>query len=115
AAKPLVGPRVNKRPGAARSEGSADLPVQHLRLYCFSVAQAVQSHLRHDQGSVARNVVQAGKVRIETLVRFQINVETGKIQEPELEIFGGWVIDVSHQPFGVLGLRRAMKPVQEPL
>src|SRR2546428_6604599 len=80
AAKPFVGPRVNKRPGAARSERSADLPVQHLRLHRFPVTQTVQTHLRHDQGPVARDVVQAGEGRIEAFLRLEVNVAARRIQ-----------------------------------
>src|SRR5207244_9864099 len=111
--EPVAGPGVNEDACAARREGGANLPAEHLRLSRFTVPQAVQTHLRHDQGAVAGNVVQAGQVGIETLLRFQINVETGKIEERKLKIFGGGIIDVGDKTFRILRLHGIIKACEE--
>src|SRR2546430_4122479 len=52
----------------------------------LAITETVQAHLRHDQRPVAGEVVQAGEIGIEALVRFEIDVEAGKIQERKLQI-----------------------------
>src|SRR2546428_8215713 len=104
AAEPFVRPRVNENAGGAPGERSANLPVERLRLDRFTVSKTVQANLRHDQRSVAGNVVQAGKIGIEAFLRFEIDVETGKIEEWELKGFRGRIIDVGHKAVRVLRL-----------
>ena len=113
AAEPFIGPRINKDARAARNEGSANLPVQHLRLGGFAITETVQAHLCHDQRPVAGKIVQAGEIGIEAFVRFEIDVEAGKIQERKLQIFGGRIIDVGHEAVGVLGFRSIVKAFEE--
>ena len=77
APKPFVGPRINKHPCAARGEGRANLPAELLCLRRLAIPQTVQAYLRHDQRPVAGDVVQAGEIGVEGLLRFQIDVEAG--------------------------------------
>ena len=113
AAEPLVCPGINKGARAARKERSANLPIQRLRLSGFAITKSVQAHLRHDQRPVTGKVVQAGEIGIEAFMRFEIDVEAGKIQERKLKIFGGWIIDVGHKAVRVLRFRSEIEPFQE--
>ena len=84
-----------------------------MRLGGFAVTETVQAHLRHDQRPVTGDVVQAGEIGIEAFVRFEIDVEAGKIQERKLQIFGGRIIDVGHEAVGVCGFRSIVKAFEE--
>ena len=46
-------------------------------------------------------------------MRFEIDVEAGKIQERKLQILGGRIIDVGDEAVGVLGFRSIVKAFEE--
>src|SRR2546421_6038052 len=91
---PLVGPGKHKSACAAGGKGGAHLPVERARLGLGALAAAVQSNLGQNQRSVARQVVQPRQVGGEGLLRLQVDVETNEIDERELQILGGGIVDV---------------------
>ncbi len=113
AAEPFIGPGVNEQTRATTRKGGAKLPAERLRLHGFTVPITVQSHLGHDQGPVARDVVQAGEVRLEAGLRFEIDVEAGKIEEGELKVLGGRIVDVGHKAVGILRFHREIEAPEE--
>ena len=111
--EPFIGPGVNEETRAPARKRRSKLPVQRFRLGCFTIPITVQSHLRHDQGPVARDIVQAGQVSIQAFLRFQINVEAGEIEEGELKVFGGRIIDIGHQALRVLCFHSIVEAFQK--
>ena len=77
---PLVGPREDECTRTAPAEDAGDLRAQGTRLHVLSVAQRVDPHLRHHQGAVAGDVVQAGDVRLQVPGRLQVEVEADEVE-----------------------------------
>src|SRR6266542_6616139 len=84
-----------------------------MRLGRFAVAITVQPHFRHDHRPVPRDVVQTGEVSVQAYLRFKVNIEAGEIEEGQLQVFGGRIIDVGHQSVGVLRFDGKVKPYEE--
>ena len=57
--------------------------------------------------------MQAGEVSIQAFLRFQINVEAGEIEEGELKVFGGRIIDIGHQALRVLCFHSIVEAFQK--
>ena len=111
---PFIGPGIHKDPGATVGKHRANLPVEDLRLLAFAVAITVQAQLRHHQGPVSGDVVQARQIGIQTFVRFQIHVEGEKIQKRQLQIFRRGIIHIRHQGLPILRLCPLIEPFQKP-
>ena len=75
AAEPLVRPRKNEQAGTAVGERRAYLPFQGNRLSRLAVAQAVQTHLGHDERAFAGEILESGEISLQFILRFEINVK----------------------------------------
>src|SRR5439155_17392892 len=84
AADPFVGPGEHEGAGADCGKRGADLPVQRPRLRLLSVPEAVEPQLAYEQGAVARDVLEAGEIGLQSFPLFQVDVEAHQIQEGEL-------------------------------
>ena len=112
---PVIGPGEDERTGAARGERGSDLPVEGTGLGVLTVPTTIEPDLRHDQGSVTGKVVESGQVRLEALLRFQVDVEACEIDERETQVLGRGIVHVGDEPAGILGLCRQVEPLDVPL
>ena len=114
-AVPLVGPREDKRPGAAGCVDRPQLPLEDARLDIDAVASAVEADLGDQQRAVAGDVVEPGEIRLHRLVRFEVDVEADQIEKRQLEVFGRRVVDVGDERVPVDLLHGRAKLLDEAL
>ena len=112
AAVPLVGPGEDEHARAAGGEGGAHLPVERARLGAFGVAQRVEADLGDEQRAVARDVLEPGQVRLELRARLEVDVEADEVEERQLEVLGGRVVDVGDERVRVLVLGRVVEALR---
>ena len=115
AAIPFIRPSKDKRSCASGRPNCTDLPCQYLSLRVLPLSQTIQPNFREDQGTFVGNVLKTGKVRMKSGPGFQIDVETHKIQEGELEIFGCRIIDVRDKSVRIDGLHNCKESFQKSL
>src|SRR5439155_21700419 len=109
---PTLGPAEPQLAATAGGECRANLPVERARLTTLAVAQGVEAQLAHEERPVPGDVLQARQVRLEALLRLEIDVEADEIEEREPEVFGRGVVDVRHQPLGVFLLDDPVEPLE---
>src|SRR5262249_5801604 len=109
---PLVSPRKHERAAAARRERRTDLPAERLGLLVFTVSEAVEPQFAHQQRPIARHVLQAAQVRVEPLLRFQIDVERDDVEKREIEVLGRRIVDVRDQAVRVRRLDNAVEVLE---
>src|SRR3990172_7780648 len=80
------------------------LPFQYLSLLFQPVSKAVHADLSHDQGGVSSDCLQFWKIGFKPFLRLQVYVEAHQIQEGQIEIFGGGIVNVRHQSIRVFPL-----------
>jgi hypothetical protein len=80
AAMPLVRPCVHEGPGAPGCERRADLPVENLRLAHLAVAYAVEAQLRHEQRTLAGQVLEPGQVGLEPIALLEVDVHADDVE-----------------------------------
>jgi hypothetical protein len=103
AAVPFVGPGEDVGAGAAGLEDGLDLPGEGVGLGVEAVALAVEADFGHDEGFVAGEVLEAGEVGLEAVAVFEVDVEADEVDEGEVEVLGGGVVDVGDEGVGVFG------------
>ena len=113
ASVPLVGPAEHEAPRRAGGERGAHLPAQRSGLRRHAVPPTVEPDLRHDQGTVAGEVLKAREIRRQAPRRLEIHVEADQVDEGQLEVFGGRIVDVGDQRGGILGPGHVTEPRQE--
>ena len=59
--------------------------------------------------------MQPGDIGLETILLLQVDVEAGKVQEIEIEVLGGGIVDVGDQRLRVLGLSHIVETLDEAL
>ena len=94
---PLVRPGEDERARAARRVRCAQLPLEQPRLDVDSVAAAVEADLGDQQRPLAGDVVEARQVRLERSVGLEVDVEADKVEEGQLQVLGGRVVDVGDE------------------
>ncbi len=99
---PLIGPGIDERPRASRSESRLDLARERCRLSLVAVANAVETHLGHHERPIAGDVLQAGDVGSEARGRLQVNIEGDEVQEWQLEVLRRRVVNVGYERSRVL-------------
>ena len=112
---PIVGPGVDERPRAPPGERAADLPIQGPRLLVLAVPPAVQTDLAHHHRPLTRQGVQPSEVGLEPLLRLEVHVEADEVQEIELQVLGGRIVDVGDEAVGRFVFGGAIQPLQEAL
>ena len=112
---PLVGPREDEHAGAPGGEGRAHLPVERPGLAPLAVAEAVEPQLAHDERPIAGDVLQAGEVRVESLLRLEVDVEAHEVEERQLEVFRRGIVHVGDEPARVLVLDHPIQAREVPL
>src|SRR5438093_10653914 len=111
---PLVGPREDEDPGAAPREGGTNLAVERARLGLLAVAEAVQPDLAQDERTIADEVLQPRQVRVEPVFRLEVDVEADEVEERQLEVLRGRVVDVRHEAVRILLLDDPAQSLQVP-
>ena len=71
----------------------------------------VEPDLRHDHRSVAGEVVEAGQVGFQSLLRLEIDVEADELQEGKPQVLCGRVVHVREKTAGILSPRGSVKPL----
>ena len=112
---PLVGPRVDERACASRREGGANLGRERGRLSVLPVTVAVEPHLGHHQRALPRNAVQARHICGQPLRRLEIDVVGEQVDERELQVLRGRVVDVGHERLRILLAHRVAEARYEAL
>jgi len=92
-----------------------DLPAERLRLPVLAVPAAVEPDFRHQERPVAGKYLKPGKVRSEPRLRLEVYVEASQVEERQIQILGGWVVDVAHEALGVLGFGDPVELLEEAL
>src|SRR5216117_269286 len=82
---PFVGPGINKGAGTAGCERRSHLPVEGARLGLLAVPAAVQPDLTHDQGALAREVLQPREVGLQILRLLEVDIEAKEVEEGQLQ------------------------------
>ena len=112
---PLVRPREDEAAGGAGAEHRLDLPAENRSLVLDPVPVAVVPALGDDDREVADDVVQTREVVLQALLRLEVDVEGGKVEEGQLEVLRRGVVHVGDERVGVFGLDRLVEVVQEAL
>src|SRR6266404_643716 len=112
---PFIRPGKDKCSSAATSESTPYLPFKRIGLRLLTVSSAVQTDLRQQQWAVTSKGLQACQVDLECVLRFEIHVETEKIEEREFQKFSCRKIHISNERLGVFSLCHPIKPLYEPL
>jgi hypothetical protein len=99
---PLVGPRINERTRCARRERGAHLPGEGLGLAQLAVAHAVEPDLGQHQRSIAGEVLEPGEVGLQPVAILEVDVEAVEVEERQLQVLGGGIVDVRDQRAGIL-------------
>src|SRR5467141_3321420 len=115
ASMPFIRPGKDKYSSAAPCESTPYLPFKRISLGLLTVSSAVQTDLRQQQWAVPSKGLQTCKVGLECVLRFEIHVETEKIQEREFQKFSCRKIHISNKRLGVFSLCHAIKLLYEPL
>src|SRR5260370_21565442 len=110
---PFVRPGKDKCSGAAACESAPHLPFKRSSLGLLTISSAVQTDLRQQQWAVTSKGLQTCKAGLECVLRFEIYVETEKVEERELQKFSCRKIHISNKRLGVFGLCRPIKPFYE--
>jgi len=97
---PFIRPGKDKCSGAATCESAPHLPFKRSSLGLLTVSPAVQTDLRQQQRAVASKGLQTCQVGLECALRFEINVETEKIEEREFQKFSCRKIYVGNERLG---------------
>src|SRR5882762_4067533 len=90
---PLVRPGIHRRPAQTLLEYRTQLPVQEFSLAGFAMPAAVQADFGEQQGPITRLRLQPVQVRAELSLPFQIDVVRNNIQEWQVKILGGRMVD----------------------
>ena len=110
---PFVGPAVDRGAAQAFLEGRPEILVKECRLCVAAVLGAVEAEFGEEQRALARQAVQARKVRPERPLVLEIDVIRDDVEVRQVEIFGRRVVDISDQAaVGVL-LDDVAKPPEE--
>src|SRR5260370_26499812 len=112
---PLIRPGKHKRSCSATRKRGSELPIQRGCLLVPSVAQTVQSDLGHNQRFLARKILKPCQVAVELLLRFEVYVETGKVEKIEFQVLRGGKIHVGDQSFAIFRFCSLIEPAEEPL
>src|SRR5467141_3876361 len=115
ASMPFIRPGKDKYSSAAPCESTPYLPFKGGSLGLLTVSSAVQPDLRQQQWAVTSKGLQTCKVGLECVLRFEIYVETEKMQERELQKFSCRKIHISNKRFGIFSLCHPIKLLYEPL
>src|SRR6266436_8219648 len=115
ASMPFIRPGKDKYSSAAPCESTPYLPFKGGSLGLLTVSSAVQTDLRQQQWAVTSKGLQTCKVGLECVLRFEIYVETEKIQERELQKFSCRKIHISNKCLGVFSLCHPIELLYEPL
>src|SRR5207247_326680 len=100
---PVVGRGISKGASAAGCERRSSLPVERARLGLLAVPKAVQPDLTHDQRTIAGKVLNAREVGLQALRFLEVDIEANEVEEGELQILRGGIVDVGDQAVGILG------------
>ena len=73
----------------------------------------VQTDFGHQHRSLVRQILDPRQVGLERLARLEVDIEADEIQKRQLQVFGGWEIDVADQGSGVLLLHYAVQALDE--
>src|SRR6266478_6464872 len=112
---PFIRPGKDKCSSAAACESTPYLPFKRISLGLLTVSSAVQTDLRQQQWTVTSKGLQTCKVGLECAPRFEIHVETEKIEEGEFQKFRCRKIYISNKRLGIFSLCRPIKLLYEPL
>ncbi len=115
ASMPFIRPGKDKYSSAAPCESTPYLPFKGGSLGLLTVSSAVQTDLRQQQWAVTSKGLQTCKVGLECILRFEIYVETEKVEEREFQKFGCRKIHISNKRLGVFSLCHPIKLLYEPL
>src|SRR2546422_3333306 len=92
-AVPLVGPREHEHAATPGGERRSHLPVERARLATLAVAQGVQAQLAHEERPVPSDVLQARQVRLEAVLRLEVDVEADEVEERQPEVLGRGIVE----------------------
>src|SRR5712672_157139 len=112
---PFIRPGKDKCSSAAARESTPNLPFKRISLGLLTVSSAVQTDLRQQQWAVTSQGLQTCKVGLECVLRFEIYVETEKIEKREFQKFSCRKIHISNKRFGIFSLCHPIKLLYEPL
>src|SRR6266481_3373521 len=115
ASMPFIRPGKDKCSSAAACESAPYLPFKRFSLGLLTISLAVQTDLRQQQWAITGKSLQACKVGLECMLRFEIHVETEKIEKREFQKFSCRKIHISNERLGVFSLCYAIKLLYEPL
>src|SRR6266849_6650764 len=112
---PFIRPGKDKCSSAAACESTPYLPFKRISLGLLAVSPAVQTDLRQQQRAVTSKGLQTCKVGLECVLRFEIYVETEKIEEREFQKFSCRKIHISNKRLGVFSFCQPIQLLNEPL
>src|SRR5467141_3263688 len=115
ASMPFIRPGKDKYSSAAACESTPYLPFKGGSLGLLTVSSAVQTDLRQQQWAVTSKGLQTCKVGLECILRFEIYVETEKVEEREFQKFSCRKIHISNKRLGVFSFCHPIKLLNEPL
>src|SRR6266851_203660 len=115
ASMPFIRPGKDKCSSAAACESTPYLPFKRISLGLLTVSSAVQTDFRQQQWAVTSKGLQTCKVGLECVLRFEIHVETEKIEERKFQKFSCRKIHISNGRLGVFSLCHPIKLLYEPL
>ena len=110
---PFIRPRKNAEAGHPALERQPDLPGEGGRLLVFPVAAGIKPGLAQDQRPIAGQRLQPGEVGLEFFRRLEEHVEAEEIDERELQVFRGGVVDVGDQRAGIFSFGGVIKSFNE--
>src|SRR5712672_81438 len=84
---PFIRPGKDKCSSAAARESTPNLPFKRISLGLLTASSTVQTDLRQQQWAVTSKGLQTCKVGLECILRFEIYVETEKIEERQFQKF----------------------------
>ena len=86
-------------------------PGERPRLSLPPIAQTVHADLAHQQRSLARDVLKTREIGLETILRLEIDVETGEVEKGQAQVLGRRIVGVRHETRGIRGFRDSIQPL----
>ena len=79
------------------------------------MATTIQTDLRHHQWAIVSEVLKPRQIGVQALLSFQVNIEADEIEEREFQIFGGRIVNITEETFGIFCFRSAVNGFEKAL